>query len=165
MIVDQSGLTGESIPVDKHVGDTIYAGCIVKRGENECMVFAIGSASFYGKAVGLVAKSQSSGHLQAVLTSIALFCVIWILVFAIAVLLVQYIAYDWDYRRGIDTLLVILVGGIPIAMPTVLTVTMAIGATSLAKVNAVVTRITAVEELAGVDILCSDKTGMFVLRK
>jgi len=74
-------------------------------------------------------------------------------------------AFHYNYRRGINNLLVILIGGIPIAMPTVLSVTLAIGAKQLSEHKAIVTNITAIEELAAVTILCSDKTGTLTLNK
>jgi H+-transporting ATPase len=73
--------------------------------------------------------------------------------------------FRYSYRRGINNLLVLLIGGIPIAMPTVLSVTLAIGAKELSQHKAIVTHVTAIEELAAVTILCSDKTGTLTLNK
>ncbi|KAI9188588.1 hypothetical protein LWI28_003051, partial [Acer negundo] len=70
-----------------------------------------------------------------------------------------------QYRDGIDNLLVLLIGGIPIAMPTVLSVTMAIGSHRLSQQGAITKRMTAIEEMAGMDVLCSDKTGTLTLNK
>ena len=86
-------------------------------------------------------------------------------IFVIAEIVVLYPAFGYSYRRGLDNILVLLIGGIPIAMPTVLSVTLAVGAQQLAKHKAIVTRITAIEELAGVTILCSDKTGTLTTNK
>jgi H+-transporting ATPase len=159
MKIDQSALTGESLPVTKNPGDEVYSGSTVKQGETEALVFATGVNSFLGKAASLVQSTESHGHLQAVLTQIGAFCMGYILIWVVILCGVLYGDFHFPYRRGIDQILVALIGGVPIAMPTVLSVTMAIGVNDLAKEQAVVTRITAVEELAGMDVLCSDKTG------
>ena len=73
--------------------------------------------------------------------------------------------FRYDYRRGMNNLIVTLVGGIPTAMSTVMTVTLALGARQLSNQKAIVTHVSAIEELAGVSILCSDKTGTLTLNK
>jgi len=163
MKIDQAALTGESLPVTRHPGQEVYSGSTVKQGEIEALVTATGVNTFAGKASHLVATTEGHGHLQQILTQIGLFCMSYISVWIIILLAVLYGQYHFAYRRGIDMVLVVLIGGVPIAMPTVLSVTMAIGVHELAKEKAVVTRITAVEELAGMDILCSDKTGTLTL--
>lgn len=157
--VDQAALTGESLPVTRGPGQLILSGSTIKQGEIEAMVHATGVNTVSGKSQFLVATTNELGHLQTILTQIGSFCVGWILIWIVILCSVLYGGYTWDYRRGIDMILVVLIGGVPIAMPTVLSVTMAIGVNELAREQAVVTRITAVEELAGMDILCSDKTG------
>lgn len=103
--------------------------------------------------------------MQKILAQIGSFCLITIGIFVIAEIFVLYAGFRFQYRRGLNNILVLLIGGIPIAMPTVLSVTLAVGATQLAKYKAIVTRITAIEELAGVTILCSDKTGTLTTNK
>jgi H+-transporting ATPase len=108
---------------------------------------------------------DTTGHLQMILAQIGSFCLVVIGLFVVAEILVLYAGFHYTYRRGLDNILVLLIGGIPIAMPTVLSVTLAVGAQQLAKHKAIVTRITAIEELAGVTILCSDKTGTLTTNK
>ena len=103
--------------------------------------------------------------MQKILAQIGSFCLITIAIFVVAEIFVLYAGFRWTYRSGLDNILVLLIGGIPIAMPTVLSVTLAVGAQQLAKHKAIVTRITAIEELAGVTILCSDKTGTLTTNK
>jgi len=108
---------------------------------------------------------DTTGHLQKILAQIGSFCLVTIGIFVLLEILVLYPAYHYSYRDGLDNILVLLIGGIPIAMPTVLSVTLAVGAQQLAKYKAIVTRITAIEELAAVTILCSDKTGTLTTNK
>ncbi|ORX37107.1 plasma membrane H+ ATPase [Kockovaella imperatae] len=164
--MDQAALTGESLPQGKKVGDECFSGSTCKQGEAEGMVISTGPNTFFGRAATLVGQdNDQTGHLQMVLAKIGSFCLVSIGTFVLLEILVLYAAYHYSYRRGLDNLLVLLIGGIPIAMPTVLSVTLAVGAQQLAKHKAIVTRITAIEELAGVTILCSDKTGTLTTNK
>uniref|UniRef100_A0A804MW97 Plasma membrane ATPase n=1 Tax=Zea mays TaxID=4577 RepID=A0A804MW97_MAIZE len=163
--IDQSALTGESLPVTKGPGDGVYSGSTCKQGEIEAVVIATGVHTFFGKAAHLVDSTNQVGHFQKVLTAIGNFCICSIAVGMLVEIIVMYPIQHRAYRSGIDNLLVLLIGGIPIAMPTVLSVTMAIGAHRLAQQGAITKRMTAIEELAGMDILCSDKTGTLTLNK
>ncbi|KAL4385633.1 hypothetical protein GQ457_15G000520 [Hibiscus cannabinus] len=182
--IDQSALTGESLPVTKNPGDGVYSGSTCKQGEIEAVVIATGVHTFFGKAAHLVENTTHVGHFQKVhlafsilkllidakedqivLTAIGNFCICSIAIGMVIELIVIYGAQNRSYRTGIDNLLVILIGGIPIAMPTVLSVTMAIGSHRLSQQGAITKRMTAIEEMAGMDVLCSDKTGTLTLNK
>ncbi|CAJ1948091.1 unnamed protein product [Sphenostylis stenocarpa] len=163
--IDQSALTGESLPVSKHPGEGVYSGSTCKQGEIEAVVIATGVHTFFGKAAHLVENTTHVGHFQKVLTSIGNFCICSIAVGMVIEIIVIYAIHKKDYRNGIDNLLVLLIGGIPIAMPTVLSVTMAIGSHRLSQQGAITKRMTAIEEMAGMDVLCSDKTGTLTLNK
>ncbi|CAF1421015.1 unnamed protein product [Rotaria magnacalcarata] len=178
--IDQAALTGESLPVTKTAGDEIFSGSTCKQGEAEAIVIGTGLNTFFGRAAKLVGNSSDEiGHLQTILAKIGNFCIIGIAMFIVAEILVMYAGFRYEYRRGINNfagfryeyrrginnLLVLLIGGIPIAMPTVLSVTLAIGAKQLSQHKAIVTHVTAIEELAAVTILCSDKTGTLTLNK
>ena len=106
-----------------------------------------------------------SGYNDQVLTAIGNFCICSIALGMIIEIVVMYPIQRRKYRSGIDNLLVLLIGGIPIAMPTVLSVTMAIGSHRLSEQGAITKRMTAIEEMAGMDVLCSDKTGTLTLNK
>ncbi|KAF7845051.1 plasma membrane ATPase 1 [Senna tora] len=174
--IDQSALTGESLPVTKNPGEGVYSGSTCKQGEIEAVVIATGVHTFFGKAAHLVENTTHIGHFQKVLnytktihfivlTSIGNFCICSIAVGMFIEIIVIYGIYKRAYRVGIDNLLVLLIGGIPIAMPTVLSVTMAIGSHKLSQQGAITKRMTAIEEMAGMDVLCSDKTGTLTLNK
>ncbi|XP_015893304.3 ATPase 8, plasma membrane-type [Ziziphus jujuba] len=163
--IDQSALTGESLPVTKNPGDGVFSGSTCKQGEIEAVVIATGVHTFFGKAAHLVDSTNQVGHFQKVLTAIGNFCICSIAVGMLIEIVVMYPIQKRAYRNGIDNLLVLLIGGIPIAMPTVLSVTMAIGSHRLSEQGAITKRMTAIEEMAGMDVLCSDKTGTLTLNK
>ncbi|KAM0884169.1 hypothetical protein ACQ4PT_031171 [Festuca glaucescens] len=151
-----SALTGESLPVTKRTGDLVFTGSTCKHGEIEAVVIATGVRSFFGKAAHLVDSTE-------VLTCIGNFCICSITVGVIVEVIVMFAVQHRSYRVGINNVLVLLIGGIPIAMPTVLSVTLAIGSHRLSQQGAITKRMTAIEEMAGMDVLCCDKTGTLTL--
>ncbi|CAK9224553.1 unnamed protein product [Sphagnum jensenii] len=163
--IDQSALTGESMPATKKPGDEVFSGSTCKQGEIEAVVIATGVHTFFGKAAHLVDSTNNVGHFQKVLTAIGNFCICSIAIGLVIEIIVMYPIQKRNYRKGINNLLVLLIGGIPIAMPTVLSVTMAIGSHRLSQQGAITKRMTAIEEMAGMDVLCSDKTGTLTLNK
>ncbi|UCN01272.1 plasma-membrane proton-efflux P-type ATPase [Sulfurimonas sp. SWIR-19] len=158
--VDQSALTGESLPVNKQAEDDLYANAIIKQGEMTARVTATGVNTYFGKTVGLVAKAEKEeqGHFQKMVIKVGDFLI------AVTIVLIGIIIWH-GVSRGeplLDLLifaLILTISAIPVAMPAVLTVTMALGARVLATKEAIVTKLSAIEEAAGMDILCSDKTG------
>ncbi|CAI0555873.1 unnamed protein product [Linum tenue] len=146
--IDQSALTGESLPVTRHPGDEVFSGSTCKQGELEAVVIATGVHTFFGKAAHLVDSTNQVGHFQQVLTAIGNFCICSIAIGIVIEIVVMYPIQHRPYRQGIDNLLVLLIGGIPIAMPTVLSVTMAIGSHKLSQQGAITKRMTAIEKFA-----------------
>ncbi|CAF1039404.1 unnamed protein product [Didymodactylos carnosus] len=116
--VDQAALTGEALPVKKQIGDEIFSSTTCKQGEAEAIVIATGVHTNFGRATQLVAGAQDEmgSHLQRKLAKIGNFCICTILIFIVAEIIVQYAIYHYPYRRGIENILVLLIGGIPIAM-------------------------------------------------
>jgi len=166
--IDQAALTGESLPVSKKVGDEGYSGSIAKKGEMTAVVIATGNNTFFGRTASLVATAGGgASHSARATTQIGDFLIFTSVL--LCVILVGFQLYrdivlqpDWQWAHLADiarTVLVLLIASIPVAMPTVITVTNSLGAQALAKKKAIVSRLEAIEELAGVDILCSDKTG------
>ncbi len=158
--VDQSALTGESLPVNKRPGDFAYANTVVKQGEMVAIVKGTGIHTRFGQTVGLVAKAElaARSHFKRMVIRVGDFL---ILLTAVVIAIIVLLGIS-RHESPVDVLifaLVLTISAIPVAMPAVLTVTMAIGATALARKQAIVSRLDAIEELAGVDVLCSDKTG------
>ncbi len=166
LLVDQSALTGESLPVHKEVGNDLYANAIIKQGEMLATVTGTGKNTYFGKTVGLVAKAQREehSHFQQMVIKVGNFLIIMTL-FMIAIIIYHGVS---THQPTLDLLifaLVLTIAAIPVAMPAVLTVTMAIGARSLAAKEAIVSRLAAIEEAAGMTVLCSDKTGTLTQNK
>ncbi|XP_010459300.1 PREDICTED: ATPase 10, plasma membrane-type isoform X2 [Camelina sativa] len=161
--IDQSVLTGESLPVTKKKGEQVFSGSTCKQGEIEAVVIATGASTFFGKTARLVDSTDVTGHFQQVLTAIGNFCICSIAVGMVLEIIVMFPIQHRSYRVGINNLLVLLIGGIPIAMPTVLSVTLAIGSHRLSQQGAITKRMTVIEEMAGMDVLCCDKTGTLTL--
>eukprot|EP00164_Ancoracysta_twista_P001497 GFYU01001962.1.p1 GENE.GFYU01001962.1~~GFYU01001962.1.p1 ORF type:complete len:976 (-),score=405.00 GFYU01001962.1:1123-4050(-) len=162
--IDQSALTGESLPVTKIQGEEVFSGSVVKIGEAHCLIEATGADSFFGKAATLVSSVESQGHFQQVLFNVAKFLIAMAIVLVLVIFFQQVFTHE-DVIPTLKLCLVLLVASIPIAMQVVCTATMAVGARALARENAIVSRLSAIEELAGMDILCSDKTGTLTLNK
>ncbi|MEB0202161.1 plasma-membrane proton-efflux P-type ATPase [Cryobacterium sp. 10S3] len=156
--VDQSALTGESLPVTCAAGDAVFSGSIVRRGEIGAMVYATGAHTSFGKTAGLVQDAHTVSHFQKAVLKIGNYLILLALALVTVIVVVSTLRGD-PILTTLQFALVLTVAAIPVAMPTVLSVTMAVGARLLAREKAIVSKLVAIEELAGVDILCADKTG------
>ena len=162
--VDQSALTGESLPATRKPGDAVFSGSIIRQGEIEAMVYATGANTYFGKTAQLVQEAHTVSHFQRAVLKIGDYLIILAVALVALIITVALFRHD-PILNTLEFALVLLVAAIPVAMPTVLSVTMAVGARLLAKKEAIVTRLSAIEELAGVDVLCSDKTGTLTQNK
>jgi H+-transporting ATPase len=163
--VDQSALTGESLPATCKPGGAVFSGSIIRRGEIGALIYATGTKTYFGRTTELVEKAVTVSHFQKAVLKIGnyLICLAGVLV-AIIIIVAIFVRHD-PVLTTLQFALVLTVAAIPVAMPTVLSVTMAVGARLLAKKQAVVSKLVAIEELAGVDILCADKTGTLTQNK
>ncbi len=162
--VDQSALTGESLPIERKPGDTVFSGSIIRQGEIGALVYATGANTYFGKTAQLVQAAQTVSHFQRAVLKIGNYLII-LAVIMVAVIITVSIFRGDPILTTLQFALVLTVAAIPVAMPTVLSVTMAVGARLLAKKKAIVSRLVTIEELAGVDILCADKTGTLTQNK
>ncbi len=156
--VDQSALTGESLPVEKKAGDTAYSSSIVKQGEMKAVVTATGPHTYFGRTAKLVESAGATSHFQQAVLRIGNFLILMTLALVSVIILVALFRHD-PIVETILFALILTVAAIPVALPAVLSITMAVGASKLARMKAIVSRLVAIEELAGIDVLCSDKTG------
>jgi H+-transporting ATPase len=162
--VDQSALTGESLPATRKPGEAVFSGSIVRQGEIGALVYATGTKTYFGKTAQLVQDAHTVSHFQKAVLKIGNY-LIMLAVVLVAVIIGVAIFRGDPILTTLQFALVLTVAAIPVAMPTVLSVTMAVGARLLAKKQAVVSKLVAIEELAGVDILCADKTGTLTQNK
>ena len=162
--VDQSALTGESLPATRKPGEAVFSGSIIRQGEIDAMVYATGANTYFGKTAQLVQEAHTVSHFQRAVLKIGDYLII-LAVALVAVIIAVALFRGDPILTTLQFALVLTVAAIPVAMPTVLSVTMAVGARLLAKKEAIVTRLAAIEELAGVDVLCSDKTGTLTQNK
>ena len=162
--VDQSALTGESLPATRKSGDAVFSGSIVRRGEIDALVYATGSKTYFGKTAELVETAVTVSHFQKAVLKIGNYLIILALIL-VAVIIGLGVYRGEPILTVLQFALVLTVAAIPVAMPTVLSVTMAVGARLLAKKQAIVSKLVAIEELAGVDVLCADKTGTLTQNK
>ncbi len=156
--VDQSALTGESLPVTKRTGDEAFSGTVVKQGEVVAEVTATGADTRFGKTASLVQQAKTESHFQKAVLTIGDY-LIYVSLALVAILIIVELHHGTDWLELVQFALILTVASIPVAMPAVLSMTMAMGAMALSKRKAIVTRLESIEEMASMDVLCSDKTG------
>ena len=162
--VDQSALTGESLPATRKPGEAVYSGSIIRQGEIGALVYATGANTYFGKTAQLVQEAHTVSHFQRAVLKIGNYLIILAVALVAAIIAVAIFRGD-PILTTLQFALVLTVAAIPVAMPTVLSVTMAVGARLLARKQAIVSKLVAIEELAGVDVLCADKTGTLTQNK
>lgn len=162
--VDQSALTGESMEVDKKPEDILYSGSIVRRGEVNGLVVLTGTKTYFGRTAQLVQLARPELHIEKVISKV----VKWLLVIVVVSL---SLAIGFSILRGmylleiLPLMLVLLLSAIPVALPVMFTVSMAVGSMELARKGVLVTRLSASEDAALMDIVCVDKTGTITMNR
>ncbi|VVB88989.1 Potassium-transporting ATPase ATP-binding subunit [uncultured archaeon] len=158
LLADESALTGESLPVEKHISDVGYSGSIIRQGEMDALVVTTGMDTFFGRTAKLVEEAKGQSHFQKAVIKIG----DYLIKLDVVLVSIVFILALYRHESILETLqfiLILTIAAIPVALPAVLSVTMAVGAIALAKKEAIVSKLVAIEELAGMDILCADKTG------
>jgi len=162
--VDQSALTGESITVEKSAGEIAYSGSAVKRGEATGIVVATGARTYFGKTVSLLKLAKPKLHMEEVTVKVA-HRLLMIVLASLLVVFVYALLTGFPLAVLLPLAGVLLVASVPVAMPTMFTVNMALGSLALAKQGVLVTRLGAIEDAATMDVLCVDKTGTITMNK
>jgi H+-transporting ATPase len=157
-------LTGESLPVNKKAGDIAYSGSVTKSGKMLALVTGTGANTYFGRTAKLVESAGTASHFQKAVMQIADY-LIYLSVGLVVVLILVQLARGDHILTLIQFALILTVASIPVALPAVLSVTMAVGALALSKMKAIVTHLESIEEMAGIDTLCSDKTGTLTKNK
>jgi H+-transporting ATPase len=164
VMIDESAMTGESMPVEKHKSDIGYDGSVINQGEMTAMVIATGMDTYFGKTSKLVEEAETKSHFQKAVVKIGDYLILLAVFLVFIIFLVAFARHE-SMIETLQFALVLTVAAIPVALPAVLSVTMAIGAIALAKKEAIVSKLVAIEEMAGEDVLCSDKTGTITENK
>ena len=158
LLVDESALTGESLPVEKHTSDVGYSGSIIRQGEMDAIVVTTGMNTYFGRTAKLVEEVKAKSHFQKAVIKIGDYLIRLDIVLVSIVFILALFRHE-SLLETLQFVLILTIAAIPVAMPAVLSVTMAVGAIALAKKEAIVSKLVTIEELAGMDILCADKTG------
>ncbi|MGC9211753.1 MAG: plasma-membrane proton-efflux P-type ATPase [Nitrososphaeria archaeon] len=163
--VDQSALTGESLTVSRGRDEVVYSGSVIKRGEATGIVTAIGAKTYFGKTTELVNVARPKLHMEEVIGQVVKWLLIMVVVLLAAAFAYSAILVKTSYLDLLELSLVLLVSAIPVALPAMFTITMALGSIELSKKGVLVTRLSASEDAASMDTLCTDKTGTITLNR
>ena len=157
--IDQSAVTGESLPVSRSAGEMVYGGTVLQKGEATCVVLLTGYQTLYGKTAKLVESAKPTSHLQSQILSIVKYLVAADLVIITLLFIYCYGIQHMALPSLIVFLLVVFISSVPMALPASFTVSLAFGAEKLSKRSILVTKLSAIEGAATMDLLCMDKTG------
>jgi len=164
VLVDQSALTGESQPVDRNDGGLIYSGSVIKRGEATCRVTATGEKSYFGKTAELIKSAKTKGHIEELVLKIVRYFIMIDGILA-ALILVYALVCKLNFVEMLPFALILLVASIPVALPVTFTLATALASMELAGRGILVTHLSAIEDIASMEELCSDKTGTLTANK
>jgi P-type E1-E2 ATPase len=164
LTVDQSALTGESKDADKSPGGVLSSGSVVRRGEGNGVVMLTGAKTYFGRTTELVQQARPKLHIEAVVAKVVrwLFVIVGLL---IVVVITLSLVRGAPLLEMIPLMLVLLMSAVPVALPVMFTVSMAVGSKELAKRGVLVTRLSAAEDAATMDVLCVDKTGTITMNQ
>ena len=164
LTIDQSALTGESKDADKAPGEVLSSGSVVRRGEGNGVVILTGAKTYFGRTTELVQQARPKFHIDAVMAKVVrwLFLVVGTLLAAVVVLSLMR---GTPLLEMVPLMLILFMSAIPLSLPVMFTVSMAVGSKELAKRGVLVTRLSAAEDAATMDVLCADKTGTITMNQ
>jgi len=165
LMLDQSALTGESLPVHLHESDVVYSGTTVTQGESVCVVLNTGEATSYGATARLVGEAQPASHQTEIMLGIARYSLYFSLIALVVTFTYAFIVSSTEMTRILELAIMFLMGSIPVALPAVLAVVESVVSLELARKGAIVTRLDSVEDAASIDVACIDKTGTITQNK
>jgi H+-transporting ATPase len=164
--IDESSITGESLPIEKKQQSIVYSGSEVRRGETRCVVVNTGANTYFGKTAELVKIAKPRSHQMEIMVSIIKYMMYVGIAAFISVLIWSLMINIKEQLITILTLAAIfLMGAVPVALPAILTIVQAVGAMELVKKGVLVTRLDSIEDAASIDVLCLDKTGTITQNK
>jgi len=158
LTLDQSSLTGESLEAEKAVGETLPSGATVRRGEGDGLVLCTGSKTYFGRTTQLVEQAQPKLHIEAVVAKVVLWLLLIVSLLLSLVTILSLLRGN-SFTEILPLMLVLLMSAVPVALPVMFSVTMALGSKELSRSGVLVTRLSASEDAAIMDVLCVDKTG------
>jgi len=164
LTVDQSALTGESKDADKGPAEMLSSGSVIRRGEGNGVVMLTGARTYFGRTTELVQLAQPKLHIDAVVAKIVrwLFLVVGTLLSAVVVI---SLIRGTPLLEMVPLILILFMSAIPLSLPVMFTVSMAVGSKELAKLGVLITRLSAAEDAATMDVLCVDKTGTITMNQ
>jgi H+-transporting ATPase len=163
--LDQSALTGESLPVTAHQSGILYSGSIVKRGEAKALVVNTGANTYFGKTAELVRIAKPKSHQEQIMSAIVKYAMYLGIAALVCVIVDAALTQVIDVLTIVSFALIFLMGAVPVALPAVFSIVLAVGATELAKEGALVTKLDSIEDAASMEVLCLDKTGTITENK
>ncbi|MGC8652216.1 MAG: plasma-membrane proton-efflux P-type ATPase [Candidatus Micrarchaeia archaeon] len=163
--IDQSVLTGESMPVKKKADDLAYSGSVVREGEATGIVVATGYDTYYGHTTQLVQMAGTKSHLKSVILKITRYLISFDAIIAVIIFAFGIFAIHESYATMVPFILIILIASVPVALPAAFTVTMALGTKKLAEKSILVTKLDSIEETSTLNTICFDKTGTLTENK
>jgi H+-transporting ATPase len=162
--VDQSTLTGESLPVEAGPADILYSSSVIKRGEAQCLIINTGNNSYFGKTAQLVDTARPKSHQEQMMLTIVKY-MMYLGIAALTAVAVGVLTAGLGIVTIISFAVIFLMGAVPVALPAVLTIVQAVGAKELARKGVLVTRLDSIEDAASLDVLCLDKTGTLTMNQ
>ncbi len=162
--IDESALTGESLPVESKSSDVVYSGSVVRQGEARCLVINTGANTYFGRTAELVKIAKPKSHQEEIMLAIVKYMMYLGIIASIIVSVYAFIIHD-SVLLILTFTVIFLMGAVPVALPAVMTIVQAVTGIKLAEEGVLVTRLDSIEDAASISVLCLDKTGTITQNK